>query len=216
MAIANRILAVIACAFLCGCETTNTTGQSPTQQSAVSTFVHSFTKFSFPESVASFRRVEVQKYDRQGRDVGVGYNSPTHIAATVFVYPGPKDFALVPSPKLETVSEALLDQHYQICKQDVFRGHTDAKLISEGSCKIVQGNNQFEGKSAVFSMSYKFGFTAQESVSELYVFLIEPSAKFLVTDRQFVKYRITYPTVKKGQAESEIADFMTDLVWPTK
>jgi len=72
------------------------------------------------------------------------------------------------------------------------------------------------GKKAVFSMSYKFGFMSQDSVSELYVFLIEPSVMFLVNDRQFVKYRVTYPVAKKAQAESEVAAFMSDLAWPTK
>jgi hypothetical protein len=138
------------------------------------------------------------------------------IAATVYVYPGPKDFALLPSAKIEDVSESLLNRHFQTCKQDILRNHADAKLISESPNKIVQGQNQFEGKRAVFSMNYKFGSLSVESVSELWVFLIEPSVKFLITDRQFVKYRITYPISKKAQAESEVAAFMTDLVWPTK
>jgi hypothetical protein len=138
------------------------------------------------------------------------------IAATVYVYPGPKDFALLPSPKLANVSEALLNQHFQVCKQEILRGHPDARWINEDLCKIVQGDNQFEGKKATFSMSYRFGFLAQESVSELYVFLVEPGVKLLVTDRQFVKYRVTYPLVKKEQAQSEVAAFMTGLVWPTK
>ena len=67
-----------------------------------------------------------------------------------------------------------------------------------------------------FSMRYKFGFRTQESVSELYVFLIEPSVQFLVTNRQFVKYRFTYPILEKTHAESEVTAFLRDLAWPTK
>lgn len=207
---------MFVCNLICGCEKTITARDDSPQQSASSTFVHPFTKFSFPESIGAFRRVEIHKYDQQGKDVGVGYNSPTPIATTVFIYPCPKDFALLPSPKLKNVSEALLDQHFQVCKLDILRNHSDAKLIAESPCKIVQGKNQFGGKKAAFSMSYKFDFRAQESVSELYVFLIEPSAEFLVTDRQFVKYRVTYPAAKKAQAEPEVSAFMNDLVWPTK
>jgi hypothetical protein len=81
---------------------------------------------------------------------------------------------------------------------------------------LIQGQNQFEGRKAVFSMSYDFGAMPQESVSELYVFVIDPSVKFLLTGRQFVKYRITYPVAKKAEAETEVAVFMSDLVWPTK
>jgi hypothetical protein len=216
MRMMKQILAVIACGLVCGCETTNIARQDSVHQSASPTFVHSFTKFSFPESVGSFYRVNVQKYDREGKDVGVGYNSSTPIAATVFVYPGAKDFALLPSPKLENVSELLLVHHYEACKQDVFRAHTDAKLIGEGLCTLIQGNNQFEGKKAVFSMSYKFGFASRESISELYVFLIEPNVKFLLTERYFVTYRITYPADSKSQAEKEISSFLSELKWPTK
>jgi len=212
----GKTLAIILYGLICGCQTTGPARRDSVAQSTSSTFVHSFTKFSFPESVGMFHRVNVQKYDQQGRDVGVGYNSPAPIAATVFVYPGPKNLALLPSPKLENVSEALLDTHFQTCKQEVRRHNPDARVISEGPCKIVQGRRQFEGKKAVFSTSYKFGFMSQDSVSELYVFLIEPSVMFLVNDREFVKYRVTYPVAKKAQAESEVAAFMSDLAWPTK
>ena len=89
-------------------------------------------------------------------------------------------------------------------------------MIAESSCQIVQDKNRIEGKRVSFSMRYKFGFRTQESVSELYVFLIEPSVKFLVTNRQFVKYRFTYPILEKIHAESEVAAFLRDLAWPTK
>lgn len=212
----SKVLAALICGLVCGCETTNTSQQNPNHLSSAATFVHPFTTFSFPESVEEFRRVYIRKYDRQGKDVGVGYNSPTPIAATVFVYPGPKDFALLPSPKLENISNALLDHHFGACKDEIARNHMDGRLISESPCKIVQGKNQFEGKKAVYSISYKFGLSAQQSVSELYVFLIEPSVKFLATDRYFVKYRVTYPNSKKAEAESEVAEFMTELLWPKK
>ena len=89
-------------------------------------------------------------------------------------------------------------------------------MIAESPCQIVQGKNRIEGKRASFSLSYKFGSLPQESVSELYVFLIDPSVKFLVTDREFVKYRFTYPTARKTEAEPEVSAFMNRLVWPAK
>ena len=216
MRMLQSILTALVCASICGCETTNTARKDSSQRSASTIYVHPFTKFSFPESIATFRRVNIHKYDREGKDVGVGYNSATPIAATVYVYPAPKDFAVLPSPKPNGLGEELLDHHFNACKQEVFRNHPDAKLISENPCKIVQGNNLYQGKKATFSMSYKFGFFNQESVSQLYVFLMEPNIKFFLTDRQFVKYRITYPVAKKAQAETEVATFMADLIWPTK
>ena len=65
-------------------------------------------------------------------------------------------------------------------------------------------------------MGYNFGFANQESVLELYVFLIEPGIKFLLTERSFVTYRVTYPINKKAQAEAEVETFLADLAWPTK
>jgi hypothetical protein len=211
-----QILAFAAGTLICGCETTSPARGDRTSPSNSSTFVHPFSKFAFPDSVGVFRRIEVRKYDREGRDVGVGYNSSTPIAATVFVYPGPKDFSILPSPMSSDVSQGLLGQHFQTCKQEILRSHPDARLISERSFKLIQGDNQFEGMKATFSMSYKFGLTSQDSTSEVYLFLVEPGMKLLVTGRQFVKYRATYPTTKGAQAESEFAAFMTNLVWPTK
>lgn len=212
MKIENRILLLLLCGLFCGCETTN----PARRESSSPDFVHEFSKFSFPESVGAFHRVNIRKYDQQGRDVGVGYNSQLPIASTVYVYPGPKDFALTPSPKLADVSEALLEQHLQSCKHDIVRNHPDAKLLTEGPFKITQGSNQFTGKQASFSINYRFGIQAQEAVTELYVFLLEPSTKFFVTDRQFVKYRITYPIARKTEAAAEVKAFMTNLTWPTK
>lgn len=212
------LLAAVAYSLICSRGTADTNNVQPRAVSPKdsSTFVHAFTKFSFPKSVGKFQRVKIQKYDHDGKDVGVGYDSSLPIAATIFAYPGAKDFALLPSPKLENVSELLLTHHFESCKQDVFRAHTDAKLINESPYTLIQGDHRFDGKKAVFSMRYNFGFASQDSVSELYVFLIEPSVKFLLTERYFMTYRITYPTNKKAEAEAEIATFMADLAWPTK
>jgi hypothetical protein len=214
--IMKRILTVIVCCLICGCEITNTPQQGSVRPTSSSTFVHSFTKLSFPESIGTFHRVNVQKYDQEGKDVGVGYNSSIPIAATVFVYPGSNDSTPSPSPKLENPGESLLNRHFEACKQNVLHAHPDAKLISEGPGTIVQGKNRFGGKKAVFSLGYKFGPAPQKSVSELYVFLIEPNVKSLLTGQYFVTYRITYPTDLKSRAEKEISSFLSELKWPAK
>ena len=168
----SRILAITALSFACGCETMDSARTDSTQPTAAPAFVHSFSKFVFPQFVGAFRRSEVQKYDQEGRDVGVGYGSLTPIAATVYVYPGAKDFTLLPTPKLANVSTTLLEQHFQVCKQELLRKHADAKAVTETRYTIVQGPHQFAGKKAVFTMNFKFGFSAQESVSGLHVFFL--------------------------------------------
>jgi len=211
----KSIAFVFACCLLGGCETTNTTGQNPAQ-AVSSDYIHQPTKFSFPKNLGGFHRSRVEKFDPAGKDIGIGYNNPLPIAATIFVYPGPKDVALTPAPKQEGARQSLLTSHFEQCKGDIFRAHPDAKLISEADYTLTQRSESFKGKKAVFSLKYTFGLSSQDSTSELYVFLMEPGVKFLVTDRYFVSYRVTYPVSKQEQASREIAELMWNLAWPIK
>jgi len=120
------------------------------------------------------------------------------IVATVYVYPGPKDFALVPAPKQGNVTDSLLSQHFETCRRELLRSHPEAKLVSGGPYEFVQGEKTFHGKKAVYSIDYQFGLFKEKALSELELFVIEPGVKFLLTDRHFVKYRITYPEGKKN------------------
>ncbi len=44
--------------------------------------------FVFPEKIGEFLRVDVHKFDREGKDMSVGYNyRSSPIAATIYVYP---------------------------------------------------------------------------------------------------------------------------------
>ena len=156
------------------------------------------------------------EYGRNGKDISVGYNSPTPIAATVYVYPAAKNLSLLPAPPLQNVSDTLIDHEFELRKLEISKSHADARLISEEPCEIVQGNNHFKGKKAVYSMAYGFGLSNRDCLSELYIFLIEPGVMFLVNDRQYVEYRITYPSTTQGQATNEIASFLSNLTWPTK
>ena len=216
MRIAKSILPVFFLTAICGCGTTGTDQQHSAEQSDSKNYIHIATKFSFPESVGTFRRGSIRKYDRDGKNVGVGYNCPIPIASTVYVYPAPKDFSLLPAQKNSDVSRDLLEHHFKECKQEIFRAHPDAKLIEEGGFRLTQGANQFDGNKAVVSSNYKFGFANEDSISELYLFMIEPGAKFMLSERYFVKFRITYPISQKARAESEVKDFMTSLAWPVK
>lgn len=216
MGTTKTILAVLLCGVICGCVTTDPAHSSSASQPSTETFVHSHTKFSFPETIGEFKRVRIQKYDKKGKAVSVGYSNPSPVAMTVYVYPGPKDFAITPVPKSMSASENVLQQHFRTCKQEVVTGNQNVKLLGEAKCKVIQAGHEFEGRKAVFSMSYGFGGVPQPSISELYVFVMEPGVKFLLTDRQFVKYRATYPEAKRSQAEAEVGAFMHELVWPTK
>ena len=211
-----RIIAPALCICLCGCETTGSTHDKGISTKAGSAYVHSYSKFSFPKQIGKFQFIGTHKFDPSGKDISVGYNSPTPVTATVYVYPAAKNVSLLPAPRLQNVSDALIDHEFQLHKLAILKSHPDARLISEGSCEIVQGNHHFKGKKAVYSMVYRFGISNQDCLSELYLFLIEPGVMFLVNDRQYLEYRITYPSAVRVQATNEIASFLSKLTWPTR
>ena len=211
-----QIAVLLFCICLCGCETTDPTLAKETSSKVGIAYVHSDSKFLFPKRVEKFQFVESHKYDRYGKDISVGYNSPTPIAATVYVYPAARNFSLLPAAPLQGVSETLIDHEFELRKLEISKKHPDAHLISEEPFEIVQGNNHFKGKKAVYSMAYRFGFSSKDCLSELYIFLIEPGVMFLVNDRQYVEYRITYPAALKDQSEKEIGSFFSELKWPVK
>jgi hypothetical protein len=117
---------------------------------------------------------------------------------------------------LSGVSESLINHEFELCKLEILKMHPDARLISEAPYEIIQGNNHFKGQKATYSLAYKFGSSNLDSLSELYIFLIEPGQMFLADHRQYVEYRITYPADLKDECEKEINSFLTQLTWPTQ
>jgi hypothetical protein len=65
-------------AFLCGCPTTHTQYLPQPRRLAIQgAYVHTASRIVMPETVAGFRRVNVQQYDVDGFDVSAGYNLVT-------------------------------------------------------------------------------------------------------------------------------------------
>jgi hypothetical protein len=211
-----RTIALWSCICLCGCATTNSTPDKGNSTRAGIAYIHPHSKFSFPKQIGKFHFIGTHEFDPSGKDISVGYNSPTPIAATVYVYPAVKNFSLPPTTRLQNVSDTLLDHEFQLHKLAITKSHPDARLISEGPCEIVQGRNHFKGKKAVYAMVYRFGVSDQGCLSELYLFLIEPGVMFLANDRQYLEYRITYPSAVQGPATNEIAAFLSQLTWPAR
>ena len=211
-----RTVAPLFCVFLCGCGTTDSPLDKGNSAKSGIAYLHSYSKFSFPNRIETFQFVESHEFDRYGKDISVGYNSPLPVAATVYVYPAAKNFSLLPSLPLPNVSDALIDHELEERKLEIARSHPDARLISEEPFELVQENNHFRGKKAVYSLTYRFGFSNPDCLSELYIFLIEPGVMFLANDRQYVEYRITYPIVAQSKATNEIVSFLSMLTWPTK
>ncbi|MGN6552799.1 MAG: hypothetical protein ACTHLW_03590, partial [Verrucomicrobiota bacterium] len=140
-------------------------------------------------------REQVQQYDGQGQDVGVGYNHLGHgMAMTVFVYP-------IPS----RAPDDTLSGHFSTCKAEVLGRHTTVQLVSEEAVQISPGGVGRSGQHATFTYTEMFAHQRQAVRSELFLF---------THDRRFIKYRVTYPVGQQAAAEPAIRAFMDALAWP--
>ncbi len=178
--------------FLAGCQplVAPRMGQpNPTED-----YIHTPSDFRFPPTVAGFARETVKQYDREGRDVSVGYNQGQSIAMTVYVYPIPAE-----GP------DSSLESHFQKCKSEVVSRHQGVELLSDGPVTASPGGQQRSGRHAAFKYNERFAQRQQDVHSELYVF---------VNGSWFIKYRVTCPAGQKGTVEPAIKAFIEALNWP--
>src|SRR5689334_2160051 len=103
----QSLIGITCLCFLTACVTTDPDGGTrTTQPSRAATYTNAPSRFRFPPRIGSFERDQVTEYDRQGQDVGVGYNDLGHdVAVTVFVY-----------PIAQRAPNDTLSGHFTICK----------------------------------------------------------------------------------------------------
>jgi hypothetical protein len=195
--------------FLCGCPAARVQVATGPETLAVrGTYVHPGSRIWMPERVADFWREAVIRYDANGLDVGAGYNLVTsshHVAATVYVYPGPSLASI--GAAAETVAGAqarLTEAEVERCKQEIQRVHPGARVIEQRDVTLVERGRSDAGKTAVFEYEDQFAGSTIPVRSSLYV--------FCCVDRKWtVKYRFTHPKVE--DAEGEIQEFMENWSW---
>jgi hypothetical protein len=159
------------------------------------TYTNASSQFCFPQRVGGFEREKVTQYDRQGQDVGVGYNDSLQgIAVTAFVYP------IVQRPPNDTLAG-----HFDTCKAEVFQHHYGARIVSEEAVQITPGDIQQRGQHATFTYTDVFAGQQQPLISELFLF---------THGSRFIMYRATYPVDRQANAEPTIRKFMNALIWP--
>jgi hypothetical protein len=169
-------------------------GDQVSQPNATETYTHPPSRFNFPPMVAGFARETVKQYDREGRDVSVGYNQGQAVAMTVYIYPVPQGG-----------SDANLEGHFQNCKREVLSHHQAAGLLSENQVTVPPGGQKHSGWRAAFSYTERFAQQQQTVRSDLYLFFVGP---------WFIKYRVTYPEGQEATAEPVINAFIDELAWP--
>jgi hypothetical protein len=160
------------------------------------TYTNSASQFQFPPIVGDFHRESsYSQFDREGRDIGVGYKGLLDpIVLTAFVYP------IFKQPPNDT-----LEGHFATCKNEVVHMHDDVVLVSEGKVQVTPAGHKHEGLHAVFTLTDAFAHKRQPVRSELYLF---------THGKWFVFYRVTYPVGKQEAAEPAIKAFINSLAWP--
>jgi hypothetical protein len=159
-------------------------------------YTNDASQFQFPPTVGDFQRESTfTQFDREGRDIGVGYNDLVQgVAATVYVYP------LAQRPPNDT-----LESHFSTCKAEVLSKHADAKRLSEGKIHVSPGGHKQDGLRATFTFTDVFAHQRQSVRSELYLFTHR---------RSFVLFRVTYPAGQQAAAEPSVEAFIDGLAWP--
>jgi len=135
----------------------------------------------------------MHQYNQAGSDVSAGYNAGVLIAATVYVYPAPKQD-----------SADVLAREYGSKRGEVLDGHQAVAVLSEGPATISQAGKKYVGRRAYFSYRDVFARTPQNLKSQLLVFRDGPV---------FIEYRFSYPRDHAEQAEKEIEHFIRGWSW---
>jgi hypothetical protein len=148
----------------------------------------------FPETVGAFARVGIDKYDRAGNDISVGYNNGSElVAATVYVYP-----ASDATPKGAQPSES----HFNAVKAEIEKAHPSAaSLVDDDRVTLASA----VGRKATYRFEEAFAGAKRSLVSDVYLF---------GSGNWFISYRFTYPEAAAAHAATEITDFMDSLKWP--
>ena len=186
-------------------------GAEPTEIEAKGRYVHEPSGMVFPQAVLDFKRVQIFRYDKEGRDVSAGYNLERDdfvIIATVYVYPMPSDVRDVPVPasgkpsaEAVAVNWAL---HFEEVKKAVMMAHPDATLLKADEVKVTQGKVTKSGLHALFRFAQPTPDGQQMVRSEAYLF---------THGKWFIKYRLTYPEAHAEQSVKDIKAFMETLKW---
>lgn len=164
------------------------------------TYVHAGTGFQFPATVGEFQRAQVEKYNPEETDVGVGYNlysADKQIAVTVFVYPAP--------PVRDAAKPAACADQFRSMKSDIERAHPDARLVEETTVPSPMPARTETGRKSVYDFSGTFAGTQQALRSEADLFCY-------VSGPWFIAYRTTAPA--KLNYEPDLMRLQRQLTWP--
>lgn len=199
---------VIAVLLVAGCQTTQQSKGLNPAEPAQTSVSHPFSGMRFPERVGAFRQGEINRYDREGRDMSVAYNLPrlgSAVAGTVYIYPAPINVAVFPIPKVGEAPEWFVEKHTEEIKNQIKRHHAEAEVVSEEAVSIKQASKVQKGRRVLFQYTGDTPYGPQTFLSEMLLF---------THGKWFIKYRFTYLRDYKLVVRKDIDEFVEALMWP--
>jgi hypothetical protein len=190
------LLALVA--LLTACQTLSGPPPQPKPIPASGLYVHAASRFSFPETFGDFRRVDINQYDDDGLDVGVGYDRELaggQIALTLYVMPHRTD---------EHGKVLSLAQRFEIERRNIVAHHEKVTLTHPWTPPQTVNGEPTRGYAAAFRYAETFETHRQELESLLYLFEL---------DQWVVKYRIIYPVAQRLNANQLAQQFVANFRW---
>ena len=198
----NVFAVLLSVAVLIGVQDSQSSAAAQTADAPVADqqpLIHAATGFRFPARIGTFQRESaMRRYDSEGRDVSVGYNSNPHapdfVAMTVYVYPAPP----VPAG---TGADASLDEEFRRVEREVMTKDRFAHMLYEQAVTVDPALPS-PAKRAVFAVSpASWG----PSFSEALLFR---------AGNWFVLYRASYQQSCAVPCADRTKQFVLALKWP--
>jgi hypothetical protein len=188
-----RAVLISTCLLIASVVLPSTSRAAPFEKLPGDRIRHTTSGFVFPNHIGPFERAQTQQYNQAGSDVSAAYNAGVLIAATVYVYPAPRQ-----------EGADVLAREYASKRAEVLHGHQGVTVLPERPVSVSQSGKKYSGKRAYFSYRDVFAGTPQNVKSQLLVFRDGPA---------FIEYRFTYPIAHADKAEEEIQHFITGWSW---
>lgn len=178
---------------------------TPTNAGATATAETYADRWQFPDQVAGFKRVNLERPGSgDKRQAIAGYNLDTRaaqIAVTVYVYRPPKVEVPAGAPWLEAA-----ERQFALEKAAILQAHgVSAQIPPSTAGSITAAGKEHPGLVAKFAFDEPFAGRVTAVDSHAYYF---PEGDWAV------KYRVSFPSAMRAEAEQRVADFMAQLAWP--
>lgn len=150
--------------------------------------VHKDSGFVFPPRIGTFLRSQAHQYDKDGRDISVGYNGEIPSAVTVYIYPA---------------GGRTLESDLVTHSADIMTAYPGARILSRQHVEVTPDGLDAEAVSFAFTST----FLGKEQLLHADLVLARHGDRF-------VKYRITYPSTLADLAGEDSGKFLHYFAWP--